>query len=256
MLRPIGQLVRADANGFLPRVGACPEEPWASAARQLAEDSANLLRQELVAVALRGSVARRTMVLGVSDIDVVLVTQHPIAHPEMRPRITTPDFAFDISTMTRDDLLQSPRMAWMRFSLAFSGWSVWGEDIVSALPEPRLDHHAIAHLRGVSRWSMWEPMFDAAPEVERKPICQWLMKRIVRSLFESVMGNLGIYSRDIYPCAQIASDHYPAHRSAIWHAASLAVEPSTEKQVLVQATQSLIPLIRALADQARDTQLH
>jgi hypothetical protein len=96
-------------------------------------------------------------------------------------------------------------------------------------------------------------MFDAAQtDDERKRICQWLMKRIVRSLFESVMCELGVYTRDIHPCAATAAAHYRDHQFAIWRAAELAVEPTTQKQAMTQIAETLIPLIRHLSEQLRE----
>ena len=56
-------------------------------------------------------------------------------------------------------------------------------------------------------------MFKATAQPEqKKAICQWLMKRMVRSLFEAIMFALNCYSPDIYPCAKIAARQFAPQR--------------------------------------------
>jgi Nucleotidyltransferase domain len=153
LLRPIGTLTYADSAGRLPRIGTRPPEPWLTAACQLADQYKAMLGDNLIAVALRGSVARDTMVTGASDIDLVLVTQRVVDTPARVIAAIMPDLPVDVLIITRADLFQNPRMTWKRFTLAFSGWTVSGEDVVTALPDPILGPHAVAHLHGVSRWS-------------------------------------------------------------------------------------------------------
>ena len=71
------------------------------------------------------------------------------------------------------------------------------------LPDPTLKLHCIAHLKVCDRWiTDRKPIYKATAQPEqKKAICQWLMKRVVRSLFEAIMFDLNCYSRDIYPCA-------------------------------------------------------
>ena len=41
------------------------------------------------------------------------------------------------------------------------------------------------------------------------------MQRVVRSLFEGRLLKTHLYSRDIYPCAKLAAEHFLAHQDAI-----------------------------------------
>ena len=98
--------------------------------------------------------------------------------------------------------------------MAFFGSVISGPDFISTLPDMTLKPHCIAHLKACDRWiAAWEPMFRATAQPEqKKAICQWLMKRMVRSLFEAVMVDLNCYSRDIYPCAKIAARQFAPQR--------------------------------------------
>ncbi len=102
----------------------------------------------------------------------------------------------------------------MPFSLAFSGSVISGPDLISTMPDPTLKPYCVAHLKGCDRWiAAWKPMFKATAQPDqKKAICQWLMKRMVRSLFEAVMFDLNCYSRDIYTCAKIAAQQFATQK--------------------------------------------
>ena len=247
MLQLIGQLVFADRQGVLPRLGRAPAEPWASIAVQLVDDLRKLHGVNLMAIALRGSAPRQTAVIGASDLDLVIILD---TSTQVLGQIQVPamlDLKLDISIGTAHELYHASDWEWMRFALAHTGHVVWGEDIIARLPDPVLGPHAVAHLYGLPQWTTgWEDDFVAGDDREKREICQWLFKRIVRSLFESIMFDLNAYSRDIYPCAKAAADTYPAVSPAIWDAAELAIAPSIEISAITAVTAELFPLLNDL----------
>jgi len=90
-------------------------------------------------------------------------------------------------------------------------------------------------------------MFKATAQPEqKKAICQWLMKRMVRSLFEAVMVDLNYYSRDIYPCAKIAAQQFAPQKATIWRAAELAMAPTDQPAAIFAVLDGLSPLLRRL----------
>jgi len=44
-------------------------------------------------------------------------------------------------------------------------------------------------------------------------ICAWMMKRMVRTGFELVMAKEQCFTRDLYPCYEMFSKHYPEKSS-------------------------------------------
>ncbi|MEM7766329.1 MAG: hypothetical protein AAF253_02450 [Pseudomonadota bacterium] len=131
----------------------------------------------------------------------------------------------EISIVLKDDFLDHPRGGWPRFALAHCGWTLTGSDLLTNLPPPRLGDVAIAHLRNVRRWWPCRPL-DWSPSLAmRRLTLQWLAKRIVRALAEGPMVRQGVYSRDIWPCLQIASATYPHAAADLRLVASQAVWP-------------------------------
>lgn len=136
----------------------------------------------------------------------------------------------------------------MRFALAHSDWTITGRDVVAERPEPTLGPRCMAHLKGLARWGAARPGYLAgdAHEAGRRLTCRWQMKRIVRSALETVMLEVGGYTRDIHPCAEAAASRYPAQADRLWRAAELAVAP-TGDQAVAGAARGVLGLFRRLS---------
>lgn len=248
MLRPIGHVTSADASGVLPRIGAPPSGHWARLASKVSAQLQQHYGSKLFAIALRGSTARGTAVAGVSDLDLIVLLNHSATDIPSGSLLRGHRVKVDLAQSTYPEFMTQPKWAWMRFSLAFFGSVISGPDFISTLPDPTLKPHCIAHLKACDRWiAAWEPMFKATAQPEqKKAICQWLMKRMVRSLFEAVMVDLNCYSRDIYPCAKIAAQQFAPQKATIWRAAELAVAPTDQPAAIFAVLDGLSPLLRRL----------
>ncbi|MEO0917374.1 MAG: nucleotidyltransferase domain-containing protein [Pseudomonadota bacterium] len=148
--------------------------------------------EALISIALRGSVARGTDVAGVSDLDLVLFLRGRTDPVALRTS-HMPDLTIEATPINADTFPSGPADEWMRFALALSGRHVWGADVVGELPQPRLGLHAMGHLPRADQWLAKWPVYwaEETSDADRKDICQWLMKRIIRSLMESQMLRLG-----------------------------------------------------------------
>ncbi len=202
-------------------------------------------------IVVRGSNARNAAVIGASDLDLVILTQGPIA--QYKEPVTVPSMPdLDVETVEVSvvEFLDpsSAKTRWLRFNLAFCGWTAWGEDVLPRLPPPQLDRRAYAHLPGLRRWiDTWRDMHREAPDDrERRAICSWIMKRCVRSSFESIMLEANVYTRDIYPCARIAADYHPKYEAPLMTAAELAVNPVCEHEPIEAAVANCRPLLTAM----------
>jgi predicted nucleotidyltransferase len=245
LLQPIGIATRAEPGGLLPRLGQPPSGVWRSVAQELSELALTHFGDNLISVALRGSTARNAAIEGGSDIDIVaIVRDPPVETPDddipLKSKLL-PDVKIEASMYQLNELLASERLRWMRFALAYSGWTVWGEDVIAKLPDPILGTDCWGHLPGYATWlENYRDKFETAEsDDERREICRWLMKSIIRSLFESIMFDEWAYSRDIYPCAEAAVKHYPGSTDAIWAAAELAVCPVSDIEIIDKLVNSL-----------------
>ncbi len=247
-LKPIGRLVQADADGILPRIGQPPHPSWSAILGDITEQLGAHMPDQDFALLTRGSVARGASVEEAADLDLVILLDDPTRCPASISSAIAPQLKIETSIIARRDFVTDGRYSWMRFVLAHNGHTVFGPDILPDLPEPKLGDHCYAHLRNADKWlAAWEAYWTE--DKDYLPICEWMMKRIVRSLFESQITTINAFSRDIYPCAQVAITAFPDQREAILDAASLAVAPTNDHAVISGVTDQLSGLL--LAEQAK-----
>jgi hypothetical protein len=75
---------------------------------------------------------------------------------------------------------------------------------------------------------------------------QWLIKRVLRSLFEAASFDLNCNSRDIYFCAKIAAQQFAPQTAIIWRTAELAGVPTDQPAPIFAVLDGLAPLLRRL----------
>ncbi|WP_299555557.1 nucleotidyltransferase domain-containing protein [uncultured Tateyamaria sp.] len=198
-----------------------------------------------VSIALRGSVARGAAVSETADLDLVVLFDDGAVLPDTLRSDVLPNMPIEKSYVPRREFLTDDKWRWMRFTLAHNGHTIWGTDHLADLPEPHLGAHCYAHLRNADEWlEHWQVFWDR--DKDYHAICMWLMKRIVRSLFESQIMRLNAYSRDIYPCSTVAAEAFPDLGSIILGAAQLAVSPTDNRNRIAEVTARLSPTLLSL----------
>ncbi|MBT8152970.1 hypothetical protein KMP13_03515 [Epibacterium ulvae] len=246
-LQPVGRLVKADKKGILPRIGRPPHLDWSSVLQEVTSKLQQEFANGAFSVVVRGSVARGASADEAADLDLVILTDgRPSggkAHPANLLRSQTmPTLSIEVSCVDYKALQTESRWAWMQFMLAHNGHTFFGPDRLARLPEPRLGPHCYAHLAHADRWLNDWPIYWEEDK-DYTAICQWLMKRIVRSLFESQIMRINAFSRDIYPCTLVAMEAFPGLRSTIYHAAELAINPTTDRHIIEKVVRVLTELL-------------
>jgi Nucleotidyltransferase domain len=251
-LHPIGTLLPANANGELPRLGGPPHASWTPVLNDVIDQFRKATLGTELSIALRGSAARGVAIDDAADLDLVVLIDDPVFSLDEIVSASAPGLSIETSYIPRRKLIDGSKLAWMRFTLAHSGYTIFGDDLLSALPEPRLGPHCIAHLRNADKWlQKWKSYWDE--DKDHQAICQWLMKRIIRSLFESQMMRINAYSRDIYPCAKVATEAFPDLSDAIWAAATFAVSPVADGEAVDRIAAELTPLLLSKQGELKGT---
>jgi predicted nucleotidyltransferase len=244
-IRPIGNILYADRDGYLPPIDCSRELPrdWRPAVNAAVEAYRSCLSDRLHSVYVRGSIARGTAVPGVSDVDIValavdgapdgatarlddfaaeLLRRYPIAS------------AFELAVVPLDKFLTTFRFQSLRFAISLSGYPLVGTDVRIRLARPRLGPEAITHAHQVSQWrrAVERRLAAESADADVRLTCRWAMKRILRSAFELIMLEINGYTRDLYPCVRAAVREYPDRAHALWTALDLAVNPSSDKALI------------------------
>lgn len=222
-LRQLGSLIRANQNGELPRLGRPPVGRMGSLVTNFAKALYSQIGDKELSVVLRGSLARGSR--SPADIDLMLISYKRPSLPSLKTLPNLP-LEVELGLVPLERFDDPERGAWPRFALGHSGWTLVGPDYLHDLPEPKMGPVVIAHLQGLRRWWPLHPLDWASSEAERRQINGWLAKRIIRSLAEGEMLRRGVYSRDIWPCLQIANLAFPKHSVLLTEIAEQAVFPT------------------------------
>jgi hypothetical protein len=241
-IRPIGRILYADQNGYLPQADGSKALPsdWQPLANAAVKACCTCLGDRFHSVYVRGSVARGTAVPGVSDIDMValaagampdganarlddlatqLLRQCPIAT------------GIDLVALPEQEFIAATRYRALRFAISLDGYPLAGRDIRARLMRPRVGPEAVMHAHEVPRWrnTALRRLAAEGTEEDVRLTCRWVMKRILRSAFELIMFEVNGYTRDLYPCARLAARAFPRREQALWTALDLAVNPTKDK---------------------------
>lgn len=222
-MRPLGKLVRANQKGELPRLGSSPVGRMGCIVTEFARALHSQIGDTELSIVLRGSLARGSK--SPADIDLMLISHN---RPDLPSLKNLPELPLDVELgLVPFSRFNDPKHgAWPRFALAHGGFTIMGPDYISDLPKPKMGPVVIAHLRGLRRWWPLHPLDWTSSERERRQINGWLAKRIIRSLAEGEMVRRSAYSRDIWPCLQIASLAFPKDTALLTEIAEQAVFPS------------------------------
>lgn len=118
---------------------------------------------------------------------------------------------------------------------------IYGQDLAPVLPKTKPGRDS-----AVSIWRFEDYINDKinvlgdkkdSEEVKRQ--CKWIMKRLLRTCFELVMERNKSFTRDLYPCYEIFSKYYPKKEEEMREVLELAVNPTTDKEVILNILKGL-----------------
>jgi uncharacterized protein len=234
LIRPMGSFHPVDGDGWLVNDTRADHVPVALRDR-LINFFDERFGAALVAVYVRGSVARGTAVAGVSDLDAFAVVAdgtEPVC-PHL-PSDTLAQFQaaapglidFELNVCRRDDVVRNYFSTWA-FLVKTQSARIHGEDLAAGLQPYRVGPHLMAE-------AMYLPLrmrdyaariaSDNSPE-QATATCQWMMKAVVRAAFDLTLDRAGLYTRDLYPCWQTFSQFYPTRADDCERALRWAIAP-------------------------------
>lgn len=247
VIRPIGTQQPVDAEGLIVNTCAAGliREPWS---RLVSDVLAQCLRElgiSLHSLQLRGSVPRGTAVEGISDLDVLCITngrlrQSSIWIDRMARRVEAlyPFCrALDLRVWPLCDVVGLPSSHSARFLLKTQGLCIWGADLTADWPGVPLEQARIA-LKGLpvamERMRMAIAQRSPADEALMVARCRWLAKKVVRAGFELVAPLERTYTRDLQPCWQGFARHHPELASSMEEVLVLAIKPTARAAPLIK----------------------
>ncbi|WP_125612451.1 nucleotidyltransferase domain-containing protein [Specibacter cremeus] len=246
-LLDVGGLWPLDADGFILN-DAAPSKilpPYGAAIEESVRVYRRHVGQDLHSVYVRGSVARGRAVPGVSDLDCFAVTRRSsggqddswLAAAGVRIANLTPLVTdVQLELWPCDEVMVLDRFAETCFLLKTQSACVWGEDLGPRLPRFKPDvavaNNDICQIEADVEEAIVALKADGSPPDVRY-WCRRIMKNILRTGFSLVMLQERSFTRDLKPCYEAFTRHYPDQQTAMRRVLELAIIPSADRDVVV-----------------------
>lgn len=236
-IQPIGEFFETDKNGYI--INPTSIEKIQPEYHEVIQDIIDLYRQrfgeKLYSVYLRGSVAKGTAIIGISDIDTWCIVD------DVEENIDTQWRPFKKELFNKYPQFDDIEMGETPLSNIGRGYKillhqsvcVYGKSV--DVPNKKITSEFAMHAPNFrKRFDWFDELItkDSSPEnIQRK--CVWLMKTFLRIGLELTLDRAGKYSRDLYPCYEIFSEYYPEKESEMRQVLDLALNPTDDIDRLI-----------------------
>lgn len=250
-IKNIGSVQQLDEGGFI--INALSLDNIQAEYIPIIEETINLYKTYfpniLHSVYLRGSVAKGTAVRGVADVDSMAITTRRLTKEEQELsneiwKIIEAKYDFitglEVFVVGLEEIESFKEL---QFLLKTQCICIYGEDHIAVLPKCKVGSkesygHSFTLEKDVKKLDKYREEGE-----NEKELCSWMMKRLVRIGFELVMFKEQCFTRDLYPCYEMFSKHYPEKSSVMLEALSLAVFPKNNIQETDKVIQKLMPFL-------------
>jgi predicted nucleotidyltransferase len=245
-IKPIGAVLQSDVEGNIVSLSSAKQmQPrWRALADQMTEVCQSALGDTLHSVYVRGSASRGEAIEAVSDLDLIVVVTKPLTDEQwamIRQGRTELEEKSKFCTKieTGVELLSEiiNGTGGSIKTLKIYSACIYGQSIIDALPPVKMDRTAV---RGTFKFNKEIKLRLARIESGEikftRQACAWMMKRILRAGGALVLERECVYARDLYPCYELFSKHYPAQESQMRRVLELALNPTDD----VDKTQDLV----------------
>jgi hypothetical protein len=250
-IKPIGGYLDVDEHGLIVKKASLGllQETWKPAIAVTAKAYQSHFGKSLIAVYIRGSAAKGEALDFVSDLDTIAVVDPPperidtswktAFNAEMAARFPFVD-GVEILAITPAEA-KDPRRG-HRIMLKTQSVCVFGRDISDEIPPIRIGRDAAQHFPELASElaetiDFFERRSGAEDAERRKARCGWIMKRILRTGFELVMERERKYTRDLYPCFESFSHHYPQRHALARRPLELAINRTDDPETVLPLLQ-------------------
>ena len=233
-----GDYVNVDSDGYIINPASLTkiQPEWKPVIEDIVEQYKSTCGNALQAVFIRGSVAKGTAVMHLSDVDTFAyanLTRNEIPVDWMdefeKKMVSTYPFVQNIE-LSIDPISE----AYDDRIMLVQSVCVYGTDISQDMPKVRIGKDLITTASRLEERYAWLraklPTLDDPEELKKG--CTWLMKLFLRSGAEIVMDRSHLYARDLYPCYEIFSRYYPEKESEMRNILNLALNPIADKEFL------------------------
>ncbi|HEX6291444.1 MAG TPA: hypothetical protein VFZ66_19830 [Herpetosiphonaceae bacterium] len=261
-LLDIGGLWPIDGDGYIVNDASVDKiEPLYRAAVDAAVRAYRAhLGARLHGVYVRGTVPRGQAVQGVSDLDCFAVTLGDPATVDASwlkaegARIAAEHRCVSdvqLEIWPYDEALVSDRFSEMSFLLKTQSACVWGDDLAPCLPRFKPDVVVANNDISQIRPDIAEAIAALHTDGSARNVlyrCRRIMKNTLRTGCSLVMAQERVFTRDLKPCYELFARHYPDQAGSMRRVLDLAIEPSADRDTVLEILNTFGAWLIAQAD--------
>ncbi|WP_421378356.1 nucleotidyltransferase domain-containing protein [Bacillus salacetis] len=242
-IKEIGYTARADREGFLLNESCWEKvnEKYRPAIDYIVESLTDSFSDEIHSIYLRGSLPRGLGIEGVSDIDLLVVTnvspENSVFHERTRqieneilrryPFVN----GIEVGIYALIDVVDTSRFGIIPFMIKTYSIPLYGKNLQERLPrykaDEKLANEHIVNLKSQIEMALADLEGNEDKE-DIKDCCTWIMKIITRCGMALVMTEENTYTRDLYPAYKLFSKHFPEQKEEMEKALLYAINPSED----------------------------
>lgn len=196
---------------------------------------------------LRGSVLKGVAIENVSDVDTITISKRELTIEEKEiknkiARYLLKKYPYlngvELLFIEKKKILESKKL---QFLLKTQSKCIYGVDLCPDLPNFGLNKSSYAHSKHLSK-SITKTIkkFKESKNCEdKKIICSWIMKRLVRVGFEIVMKKEKFFTRDLFFCYKSFIKYHPSKQQEMYRAVELAIYPICDEIEILKLISNL-----------------
>lgn len=233
-IKETGSYFEVDSDGFIinPASKDKIDPQWNVVLDEVVLAYQELFGDKLVAVYVRGSVAKGQAIEGVSDVDCfayVKTAEGELDRQSVREleKRLNEKFLF----VQKVEMGVEP-VAYATDDQFWIGQAalLFGKDLFTT--KTKLDSEIIQHLKGINQISkkIETKLSRELSEEKIEDLCTWMCKQYLRAGIELCLSRSGKYSRDLYRCWETFSEYYPEQSDNMKEVLYLALNPTSDKE--------------------------
>lgn len=252
-----------DTSGYLKNSGSAEliQKEYKPLLDELTSACQKYFKQELLAVYVRGSVSIGQAKPGLSDIDMVAVTNRTFTDTELSwinpamEKLEKEDLLIELTVLSLDELINSPNFFQLRLNLKTRSVCLYGQDVLPQVPEIKIDNELAKelYLRGLEGLRSLAVYFKNPSKKSYlnrpRPVsfwCIWAMRTILRSSMSFVMTQEPLYTPDLPTCFSALSKFFPDLETHYQQALDWAKKPSSDHNEINKFINNFLPLYEKL----------
>lgn len=203
--------------------------------------------EKIHSIYIRGSVAKGIAIPNIADLDTIAVAYNEIAEEDLLVKKSFGEEMDNKYPFLNGVELHFINLAKVKvskrtqFLLQTQCLCVNGTDLRKEIPKYGIGEWAYAHSKSLKNniEDVKKILLDGCSTERLLVICAWMMKMIVRTGFELVMVKEQCFTRDLYPCYEMFSKHYPKKSNDMLAALKLAIFPTIDTDQILKVLNSL-----------------